>query len=162
MGFCYELRGSRRVLCCDNCGVAGGVRRRPCKYKVLGSSLRTVDGQRHALPYCPAPALCTPCFRALGGGKALHAQCEAPALEAQRDADAEQVVVDSGVPIRVAGFGTSHEDVPVGKVGVVFSDGSAYLVDDAEYDNRKAGTVMTLADFPSAVQLDESSSLVSS
>lgn len=33
MGYVYELTSQgRRLLCCDVCGHAGGVRRMPCKY----------------------------------------------------------------------------------------------------------------------------------
>ena len=41
MGCVYEIRGGRRLLCCDVCGHAGGVRRVSCRYG-----------------YCPATAMC--------------------------------------------------------------------------------------------------------
>jgi len=59
MGYCYE----GRKLCCDNCGVAGGVRKRKCPYG-----------------YCPAAALCNRCakrVKANGKWAAMHANCEA-------------------------------------------------------------------------------------
>jgi hypothetical protein len=41
MGYCYE----GRKLCCDVCGVAGGVRKRKCQYG-----------------YCTPPAVCKGCW----------------------------------------------------------------------------------------------------
>lgn len=44
MGYSFESRGGRSLLCCDSCGTAGGVRKVPCP-----------------AGYCPAVALCAGC-----------------------------------------------------------------------------------------------------
>lgn len=44
MGFCYQMSGGRKLLCCDVCGTAGGVRKQRCP-----------------AGYCPAVAVCPAC-----------------------------------------------------------------------------------------------------
>jgi hypothetical protein len=97
MGYSYgrNARGNW-VLSCDGCGDLGGVRKRTCPHKVLGDSHRTMDGKRHALPYCPPPALCGACFRRHGGTARIHAQCADGAAQSQARYDETERQLDAG------------------------------------------------------------------
>lgn len=134
MGFCYDIRGR---MCCDRCGLSGGVRKRTCKYKVLSDSLY---GPRQSLPYCPPPALCSACYRALGGIR-IHDGCKEPAAASQADADAIEAVLDSGDLLSTTAFGDWHNEVPAGMVGLRFTGRTQHsvwrLARSEDYPNRR-------------------------
>jgi hypothetical protein len=115
MGYGYD---SRNRLCCDQCGNAGGVRKRRCPHKVLGDSLRSPS--RFAMDYCSAPALCGPCFSAEGGTRGVHERCAAPAAASQAEYDATQARLDAGEWHVVSASGDWHPDVPAGQVQITF------------------------------------------
>lgn len=118
MGYSYGQTASGSwALACDRCPTAGGVRKRTCTYKVLTDSLH---GGRHALPYCSPPALCSPCYAAVGGAKGLHARCAEGAAASQAEYDAVEARLDAGEFISASGFGSWHEHVPDGFVGRIF------------------------------------------
>lgn len=133
MGYSYGQNGRGNwVLSCDACGEVGGVRKRTCPYLVTCDSSR---GARHALPYCPAPALCGSCYKRERA--TLHQDCEAGARSAQESYDATQTKIDAGEPVLLAAWGDWHEEVPAGQVGVLFKGhaGEAwYLIPEDEYD----------------------------
>lgn len=140
MGGIYEGSGRGR-RCCDNCGKPGGVRKRPCTHKVLSNSLHSSDGKRHALPYCPPPALCKDCFDRLGKGKGVHASCAEGAAASQARADAIEAALDAGDFLPTSAYGDWHHTVPKGKVGVIYRGrrGTRYaLVSDDDYKRRPA------------------------
>lgn len=119
MGYCFDPRG--RIVC-DSCGVSGGVRKRRCAYKVDG------------LPYCPAPALCGPCYSKHGGLRGVHGErCREGAAESQARSDADKAREAAGDRKVRSAYGSWHEDVPKGKVGVYYGDDTYVLVDEAEY-----------------------------
>lgn len=157
MGYCYEASGSGRGrLCCDRCGNAGGVRKRTCPYKMLGSTHRSVDGRRHALPYCYPTALCSPCLTEIGGSKVLHADCRGRAAERQAEADAEQARLDAGELLVGSAFGDWHDRVPTGMVGVLFFGENGDQVDVLVPDHRyHPGKRPWLSDYPEAVPWKE-------
>jgi hypothetical protein len=143
----------RWVLACDRCGNGGGVRRRTCTARVRYPQ----DGPGHALPYCPAPALCQGCLAAVGGSRGLHAECHAPAAKATAENQRIADRIAGGDLQVVTGWGDWHKDVPAGMVGVRFarnrtdgrSDPPTYrLVPEADY---RAGF---LSDYPDAVPWD--------
>lgn len=131
MGYGYGWSDSGRMaLACDQCGAVGGVRKRPCRFKV------SHDG--YSLPYCPAPALCNPCFKGLGGSKGVHGErCREGAEVSQRAEDERQAGLAAGRLLRRGAWGSWHENVPEGWVGVAFhgqGDVVEYrLVADEEY-----------------------------
>jgi hypothetical protein len=136
MGYSYDGRGKR---CCDHCGKPGGVRKRTCIHKVLSDSLYSTDGHRHSLPYCSPPALCSPCYKALGGRHWIHAACEVGAAASQARADAIEAQLDAGEFLPTSAFGDWHAKVPSGKVGIIYRGraGKRYaLVSDADYKRR--------------------------
>lgn len=140
MGYCYGYNpksGKYNLLSCDSCGNTGGVRRRKCPYTVAGTSLRSYDGQRHALPYCPPPALCAKCFKDHGGTKGIHGQCKVPAAESQASYDAEQARLDAGELQVVCAYGDWHDQCPKGLV----------LVDFAGIDGTKVTKLVASADY---------------
>ena len=140
-GYGYNPRTGRQVLACDGCSAVGGVRKRPCTEKVLGSSLRTVDGQRHALRYCQAPALCSECFKKHGSSKGIHAHCVEPAALAQAEYDEEQRRLESGDAKVVARYGSWHDRVPEGRVMVDYGHLNGHvttLFHDAGSDEARA------------------------
>lgn len=154
MGYSYgQNERGRWVLACDACGTISGVRKRHCPHMVLLSSHRAVDGQRHELEWCPAPALCGPCFRQYGGTVGLHAACEAPARESTKLNDQEQARLDAGVLLLAAGWGDWYQAVPEGKVCAMFVNGEReawYLIDQDEYRDRPVEPASAPEDFPSA------------
>ncbi len=146
MGYGYGPRG----LCCDNCGTSGGVRKRPCTYKVQGTSLHMPNGQRCApIPYCPPPALCSPCLKELGGSRKIHAGCREGAEDMQARYDAEQAKLDAGEYVVTSAYGSWAEWVPEDKTGVIFANGTGerlrVLVDADDYD---PSTKRFLSDYP--------------
>ncbi|QSM01191.1 hypothetical protein SEA_NANOSMITE_167 [Mycobacterium phage Nanosmite] len=146
MGYSFDYAGR---LACDGCGKtsADGVRvmRRRCPHKVLSDTLRCA--RRIAMDYCPAPALCGDCYRS-HGGKKLHDVCAEPAKAAQAEYDAIEAALDAGEMFVIAAYGSWHDNVPAGKVGVLFSgrDGQTQrLVDEHAYGSR--GKNPKLSDF---------------
>jgi hypothetical protein len=132
MGYCYGRSDSGRMkLACDRCSTLEGVRKRPCSHKVDG------------LPYCPAPALCGPCLKDVGGSRALHAQCEDGARRMQAEADHKRARLEAGDFAVGGAFGSWHENVPNGMVGVIFrgADGAEvmHLIPDEDYDPSSKG-----------------------
>ena len=121
MGYCYDSSGR---LACDSCGKVGGVRKRTCPHKVDG------------LPYCPAPALCSDCFKAEGGLAVLHRECKALAEKRQREEDDLRAHVQAGRLVVKSAVGSWHKTVPAGMVGVTFAGLSGQerrLVPEADY-----------------------------
>jgi hypothetical protein len=153
MGYSYRYneRGSL-VLACDNCGQAGGVRKRRCPHKVLASSERCVDGQRHEIDYCPAPALCDDCYRTLR--PTLHANCAEGARASQGEYDERQRRLEAGELYVLAAWGDWHDEVPSGMVGVLFG-GSRWGVAERKMlvreDDYAPGKRPWLSDYPTAI-----------
>lgn len=99
MGYLYASGGG--ALCCDSCGASGreaGTRKRKCPHVVRGATEVSWDGRmvRRSLPYCSAPALCKECYRREGGLRGVHAQCAAPAAEAQNREDLREARLQAG------------------------------------------------------------------
>lgn len=109
MGYSYgRSESGRLVLACDGCGKLGGVRKRTCPHKVYyaegGSS-----------PYCPAPALCTPCYHVHKG--AMHRECaEGAAKATAREVERKRRLEAGEAELRTC-WGSWHETVPAGFVG---------------------------------------------
>lgn len=139
MGYSYAKGGG---VCCDSCG-GTPARKRTCPHKVIGSTFRMRPAVRSALPYCQAPALCSTCYQREKA--TLHADCKEGAERAQRAADKEQCRIDAGEFLRAAAWGDWHEQVPAGKVGVLFvnqdKEERFYLVPSAEYRGGGAPTI---------------------
>ncbi len=100
MGYSYQTTPSgREALCCDACPAAGrvaGVRKRTCPCRVKYRS-------GNSLPYCPAPALCSACYRRLGYQAGVHAHCAAGAVHSQAQEDAVTARIVAGdLPVRAA------------------------------------------------------------
>ena len=95
MGYCYE--GNK--LCCDKCGAAGYVRKRPCP-----------SG------YCQAMALCKTCnaeIRKDGRWKGAHAHCSVASAKYKAERALEQHLLDEGRWLRKAAVGTDDGRVKV-------------------------------------------------
>lgn len=148
MGYSTDNRGR---LCCDNCGTAGGVRRRKCPHTVTTDNARSVDGRRHVLSYCPAPAVCAACWAQLGGNAGVHGGCAEGAAASQADYDRTQARLDAGHVMVMSAAGSWHDDVPEGWVMLTGSDERAYLLPADDYGNR-GGFV---DDYPRAQLLEE-------
>lgn len=120
MGYSYGQNGNGRwVLACDKCGSIGGTRKRPCRYRI-----HYADGT--SLPWCPAPALCGPCFKALGGTAGLHGDtCRDNAARAQADEDHKAACLAAGDKRVIVAYGDWHASVPTGMslVGFRGADG---------------------------------------
>ena len=128
MGYSYTMSG---LLCCDNCGASGGVRKRRCPFG-----------------YCPAAALCVACNRAYPQTRDVHRVqgCE----EGHRQFVARERYVAEllakGQAVRCSALGQPH-----GRVHVLFrrADGTTegrYMASDT-YDAIRIGEVATPADF---------------
>lgn len=101
-------------LCCDKCGQSGGVRRRTCPYKIRTDSLRSMYGNRPVLNYCSPWALCSPCFKALGGLRGIHGdECRDGAARSQAEADAIEAGLDKGAMFVVSAIAMSGGMVEV-------------------------------------------------
>jgi hypothetical protein len=128
MGYCYTNDGK---LCCDKCSGSGDVRKRTCPHKVDG------------LPYCPAPALCDECLKELGGNAKLHTRCKEHAKRSQDESDSRKARIAAGDHMLATAWGSWHELVPAGYVGMRFvgtSDEVHILVEDGKHDElRKSG-----------------------
>jgi hypothetical protein len=118
---------------CDNCGQGGGTRKRACTAKVTSSNLRSQT--RQTLGWCPAPSLCSPCFKAIGGSKVLHKDCHAPAAQAQAQADAEQARLDAGDKAVISARMLDHGSVEVTFAGPRYSDHITLIMQDEQYDH---------------------------
>lgn len=142
MGYCYSRTGG---LACDKCGAAGGVRKRCCAYTVLCDSLR---GARQRLDYCPAPALCSACYKQAGGLRGVHGEaCRDGAAASQAKYDAIEARLDAGESFVIAGYGRG---VPAGMAGVGFrsrAGDSWRLIPEADYDPQAKPA---LSDYPDA------------
>jgi hypothetical protein len=152
MGYLHTANGGKL---CQNCLQPGGVRLRTCPYKVKSDSLRSVPvGARHEMPYCPAPALCSPCYHALK--HELHASCKDGAARAQAESDRTESLLQSGAFLRIAAYGDWHKSVPAGRVGITFRNGageeSFYHV--AKDDYSASGPPTTPEDYSGAVQME--------
>jgi hypothetical protein len=93
MGYCYE----GRKLCCDVCGVAGGVRKRKCSYG-----------------YCKPPAVCGECWKTyrvkFRAGCDDHCRTGKARFEAEKAA--ERALLDEGHYTRRSAVG--DHDAPEG------------------------------------------------
>ena len=138
----------RWILACDKCGTVGGVRKRTCRYRVSDEGGQT-------LPWCPAPALCSACFRVLGGTAGIHGEvCRNGAALAQADYDRKAARLAAGDKLVRVGYGSWHADVPDGSVLVGFSGTDRVM----EYrlmakDVYKNGGF--LSDYPDSIPADE-------
>ena len=145
MGYSYSRNANgRMVLDCDGCG-ENPARKVRCPFTVSYA-----DGG--TLPYCQAPALCAKC-RGDHGTKAAHRAngCETGAAKAQaREADRAAKAL-TGVLVTIAAWGSWHETVPNGFVGVAATPGGLrqagqtaayYLVPQDEYRARSDGYVI--------------------
>lgn len=115
MGYSYGFNPAtgRMNLSCDSCGTITNVRKRTCPYCV-----RYHDGT--SLPYCPAPALCGPCFTKRGKNAGVHEACKEGARQAQARENVITARLSLGEHRLAAGFGSWHETVPEGSVGAIF------------------------------------------
>lgn len=121
MGYCFDYRGR---MVCDGCGIAGGVRKRKCPYKVRYSA-HNGGGSAH---YCSPPALCGDCYKKYGGLRGVHGDaCRDGAAASQAREDADDLRAKSGdLALRSA---IRQGD----KVLLRFDGDIAVLVDDYEY-----------------------------
>jgi hypothetical protein len=128
MGYIHDEQGR---LVCDNCGIAGGVSKRTCPHKVTNENGRV-------LSYCYPAALCSQCYRKLGGAKGVHGTCAEGAARRQAEYDAVRAKLATGELQVCSAYGDWHEAVPEGLVGVCFigaSNETYYvLVRKADYD----------------------------
>jgi hypothetical protein len=142
MGYSYDQ--SKR-LCCDDCGKAGGVRKRRCPYRVLSDSSR---GPRHEMDYCSPPALCA--ADAQKAGKTLHAQCAAAAAAAQQEFyDTERRMSAGDLKVVAARCGEPGWTVVTFAGPYIIAKGvdwREYVMPEADY--RHGGF---LSDYPTAV-----------
>jgi hypothetical protein len=125
VGYSYSFDGK---LCCDACGKSGGVRKRTCPYRV-----NYADGG--SLPYCYPAALCGECYRQRRA--TLHTDCgDGAAKRTAAEADRAARLAAGDLEVRAA-FGSWHQTVPDGFVGVLFR-GSAReerrLIPAADYN----------------------------
>lgn len=142
MGYAYAVSASGRYsLACDGgCGRAGskqGVRKRRCPHK----SAYYQYGRRYELPYCPAPALCSHCYKRHGGLRGIHGQsCREGAACSTAKAEAKQAQLEAGEKLSGAAWGSWCKSVPEGKVGLIFEGLDAkreqYLVPAEQYHNE--------------------------
>jgi hypothetical protein len=151
MGYSYGMAPSGRwALACDSCGEVGAVRKRTCPHKVTSDSTR---GPRYALPYCPAPALCGPCFQRHGRTKGLHDRCAEGAAAAQAKYDETEARFQSGEGVVVAAWGDWDAETPSGMVRFrcIFAtrEERDYLVPDEDYPTGDG----FLGDYPRAVAI---------
>ena len=139
MGFVYEVGTSRsgrrtRVLCCDVCDHAGGVRRVACRYG-----------------YCQSAALCASCRRDPAVRARLEAYCEENCREASAVFAALErrrvELLEAGEFVRVSALGC----IGVDKVAVTFQNrvGAEAFAEmtRAEYAAGPLGVPATPADF---------------
>lgn len=145
MGYAYGRTATGRyALACDSCGNVGGVRKRPCRFWI-----RYADGT--SLPYCPAPALCSPCFARRGGSKKIHGDaCRDGAATSQAREDKITARLEAGDKEVKAAWGSWHADVPEGMTLVMVRGTdkaeSYWLIPRAEYGNGGF-----LSEYPSAI-----------
>ena len=103
MGYSYTSSG---LLCCDNCGASGGVRKRRCPFG-----------------YCPSAALCADCNRRYPQIRALHraSGCEKAHLEFEQRERYVRHLLAQGEVVRCSALGVGD-----GRVHVLFrrADGS--------------------------------------
>ena len=140
MGYGYgrNPQTGKLVLACDHCGKAEGkTRKRTCPHRV-----RSAFGG--SLPYCPAPALCPPCYAVKKD--TLHEACAAPAKQRTEEEWLKEFRFIGGDLEVKAAFGDWCPTVPPGTTGVLFGDGSKKeyrLV--SSYDQRR-----WLSEYPEA------------
>lgn len=144
MGYCYGWTESgRQSLACDGCGNIGGVRKRRCPYKVRTDSLRSTH--RFEIDYCPAPAMCSACYKKHGGLRGVHGEsCREGAAQSQAEEDKVEAGLDAGESFVIAAYGDWAEDVPEGQVKVLFkgrAGESTLLLPKDLYDQRPTQTL---------------------
>ena len=152
MGYGYGRTASGRMaLACDNCGAVGEVRKRACPHMVRSHDLPD-------LHYCPAPALCGPCWEKLGRQR-VHDGCRAGAATSnERERERTRRLTLGELEV-LAAWGDWHAAVPTGQAGVLFGGLGARtarldarheyrLVPKADYDPRAKHY---LADYPDAM-----------
>lgn len=113
MGYSYDYRNR---LCCDSCGMSGGVRKRTCPYKVLTASHRSEN--RLSMNYCYPSALCAVCYKSERA--TLHEGCAAGAATSQARYDLKQTRLDAGEHLLTSGSGSWLDHVPDGFVEATF------------------------------------------
>lgn len=143
MGYCYDRDNG---LVCDSCGGSGprlGVKKRTCAYRVDG------------MPYCPAPALCSACYRDEGGLRGVHGEkCQAGAAKSQAESDAMSARRAAGELFISGALSGPTWYVPAGQVGAEFAgrDGvRAWRLipeDDYRREYGAKGLALALSDFP--------------
>lgn len=127
MGFIYDKHNR---LCCDNCSQSGGVKKRRCTYN-----------------WCPPPALCDECYKALRTElKEYHKKhCKQAHEEYQAQQQSEQELLAEGHFLRKAAMNDN------GKVKVVFRNQEEkeqyVLMDQKTYRTFPIGDPVTLEQF---------------
>jgi hypothetical protein len=133
MGYCYEIRGGSRLLCCDVCGTAGGVRKIRCPYG-----------------YCPATALCARCRKNETVKAQMKLHCETNCKAAAEAYDAREkataILLAAGEMVFCTATGKPGNEVAMGFRGETGE--VAYLtVDRSIYEAARAkGGPVTLAE----------------
>ncbi len=132
MGYCFDYRGR---LACDGCGIAGGVRKRKCAYKVAYPG--------YSIAYCSPPALCSPCYKKYGGLRGIHGDaCRDGAAASQAEIAADEARSAVG-DLRLRSALRQGD-----KVLLKFDGDIAVLVDDYEYG--KVRWFLDLEDYEAA------------
>ena len=87
MGFCYQVSGGRRSLCCDSCGNAGGVRKHLCP-----------------AGWCQSWALCSSCWakRSELGWLEAHESCASSSAEYAAVEARKAALLAEGAYVRTA------------------------------------------------------------
>lgn len=116
MGYCYTQSGA---LVCDRCGTGGGCRKRTCTHKSAYLFFDAGTPRIGYLPSCQPPALCQPCWEALGKGK-LHDPCkERATLVSARELAAFDQLKAGDAKLK-SQWGDWFHSVPSGFVGMGF------------------------------------------
>ena len=109
MGFCYQVSGGRRSLCCDSCGNAGGVRKHLCP-----------------AGWCQSWALCSSCWakRSELGWLEAHESCASSSAEYAAVEARKAALLAGGAYVRTAAVGKDPDPrrhfAPEFDSGVVF------------------------------------------
>lgn len=142
MGYCHDSHGR---LVCDACGSSTGVRKRTCPHRVYYA-------EGGSLPYCQPAALCAACYATHKA--TLHVACaEGAAKSNARERERKEKLANGEFEVKAA-FGSWHETVPPGCVGVMFANPTLgerhMLVPEADYDLFRVVRPRYLSDYPRA------------
>lgn len=113
MGYSYTL-GPRPRLCCDACPEDTGVRKRTCPHKVHYA-------HGGGAPTCSAPALCDACWKRMGKGAGIHAECKANAAAANSREAARGEKLRAG-ELEVRACWGNVKEIPTGDLLVLFGN----------------------------------------